>query len=1061
MSAGERRDEPLFIVDNAADGRSGLDYLRQWCEVARAFDIATGFFEVGALLALDGHWQRLDRLRILMGDQVSRRTRKALLEAVKARATAALDASLEADKGPNPFLEGVDAIVEALRTGRIECRVYNRDKFHAKAYITHGRLDVIGSQALVGSSNLTVPGLTENVELNIKIESSSEVAQLQEWYERHWREAVDVTPDVLRTIERHVAAYTPFDVYTRALHELLADSEPTTAEWERSASRLFGLLDRYQQEAYWAMVHIAQRHGGAFLCDGVGLGKTYVGLMLIERLVVHERKNVVLFAPKSARDSVWLPALRRFLPHIGGYGGAVDFSNLSVFAHTDLSRRGEFPERFARVAERADAVVIDEAHHFRNPGKVPDPAEPESRTRYYRLYDLLAAPDGSKPLYLLTATPVNNTLHDFRHLVELFTRRNDAHFARSLGVNSVMAHTNALMRDLRSRVGDDAPVSEHATDAQELLRRDVLFNALVVQRSRAYARRSQEQERGSAAVFPDRDPPQVAAYSIRKTYGRLLEMLEEAFERRKPLFALPIYYPLAYYTGPDAEIDPLEENRQAQVVGLIRTNFLKRFESSVYAFERSCDRLMRRLMAFVKANAHTAKEQRRFEQWVDQHDELLGYAQARQLEFWADEGPDEQEAEEDVVPPELLEVATVLDPAEYDVAKIIQETYLDLDQLADFLDETRRFEARHDDKLQKLVRLLRSKELSGRKVLIFTEFADTARYLHRQLTERGIDRVAQIDSGTKTDRAEVLRRFSPYYNGSSSAELRAEGMDEIRVLVATDVLSEGLNLQDATRLVNYDIHWNPVRLMQRIGRVDRRLDPEVERRMTADHPELAATRGRIRFWNFLPPGELDTLLRLYGRVSNKVLLISKTFGIEGRQLLTPDDDYEALREFNAAYEGTTTPLEELQLEYQRLLQAHPGLEARLDGFPSGVFSGRARPAGAPVGVFSCWRLPAFDTEHDAFTLEAGPARWYFTDLVTGAITDDPAVIADWVRSEPTTPRRTAIPRRDLVAARDEVARHIRNTYLKQVGAPIDAPRPRLVCWLELNDTAGEEGGPER
>jgi superfamily II DNA or RNA helicase len=1040
---------PLFIVDNADGGRHGLGYLSEWCEVARAFDIATGYFEVGALLALDGRWQRLEKIRILMGDEVSHRSKKALLEAVMARAEGELDLGLERDKEKDPFLSGVEAVVQAMTDGRIECRVYNRDKFHAKAYITHGSLDAIGSQALVGSSNFTSPGLTENVELNIRVGSSSEVAQLQDWYERHWDMAVDVTPDVLRTIERHTAAYTPFEVYARALHELFANTEPTASEWEQHHSKMFSVLDRYQQEAYWAMLNIARQFGGAFLCDGVGLGKTFVGLMLIERLVLREKKNVVLLAPKATKDAVWIPELQRYLAHVGGFGGSVDFSNLTVFAHTDLTRKGEFPERFMRVAERADAVVIDEAHHFRNPGKVPDPADPESRTRYYRLFDLLTGPGGIKPVYMLTATPINNSLHDFRHLVELFTRRDDGYFAKSLGVNSVMARTNALTKELLARVGDEAAVGDYLPEAQELLQGDPLFNGLVIQRSRRYAKRSQFQEKGDAAVFPERSDPQVADYSIRATYGNLLDMVETAFERAKPLFALPIYYPLAYYRGPDAEIDRFEENRQAQVVGLIRTNFLKRFESSVYAFERSCDRLMRKLMAFIAKNNERIQEVRRYERWIDQHEALLEYSRIRQLELWQDEVTDENDEDEDVVPPEMLDSATLLDRDEYDVSEIIQETFLDLDQLAAFLEEARRFEPRHDDKLKKLIRMLKSKDLSGRKVLIFTEFADTARYLCKYLQDQGIEEVVQIDSSTKADRGDILRRFAPYYNGSSTGELAAENKDEIRVLIATDVLSEGLNLQDATLLVNYDIHWNPVRLMQRIGRVDRRLNADVEARILADHPELAKERGRVRYWNFLPPDELDRLLKLYAKVSRKTLLISKTLGIEGRKLLKPEDDFEALKEFNAAYEGETTVLEELHLEYQRLIRDHPELESRLDGFPTSVFSGRDRVDNTPVGVFLCYRLPALDTQLDEFTLEAGMTRWYFYMIDTGEILEDTGPIARFIRSEPTTPRVTAMSRSDLVTARDDVGKYIRNSYLKNISAPIDAPRPRLVCWLEL------------
>src|SRR5205814_6371083 len=208
-------------------------------------------------------------------------------------------------------------------------------------------------------------------------------------------------------------------------------------------------------------------------------------------------------------------------------------------------------------------------------------------------------------------------------------------------------------------------------------------------------------------------------------------------------------------------------------------------------------------------------------------------------------------------------------------------------QIVQFLDEARKFEPRHDDKLQKLVRLLKAKELADQKVLIFTEFADTARYLKSQLDKAGIDGAAQVDSATKGNRADVIQRFSPYYNGTTSEALASKRREEIRILISTDVLSEGLNLQDASRMINYDIHWNPVRLMQRIGRVDRRMNLEIEKRLVADHPEIGSSRGKVGFWNFLPPEELNAILTLYTRVTQKTLLISRTLGIEGKKLLTP------------------------------------------------------------------------------------------------------------------------------------------------------------------------------
>ena len=1036
----------LFIVDNSVAGWTGLRYLEEWSSIARAFDVATGFFEIGALLALDGKWQGLENIRVLMGAETTQSTRRALLTAVRTRAIEALDKSIESDKQDNPFLHGVPAVLEGLCSGQIECRVYDKGKFHAKTYITHAKLEVVGSQALVGSSNFTRPGLTENIELNVQIQSAREVAQLQDWFEEHWNEAKEASDALIETIERHTRLYSPFEVYAKALQEFFRGHELTATEWDETRSRMFPQLDRYQQEAYWALMKIARQHGGAFLCDGVGLGKTFVGLMLIERLVLHEGKRVVLFAPKAAKEGVWEPHLREWLPHIGG--GAADFSNLAVFSHTDLHRKGDFPERFQRIAELADVVIIDEAHHFRNPGRRGSDNGREP-SRYYRMYDLLDDAVRSKTVFMLTATPINNRLSDFRHMAELFTRRDEAYFARTLGVNNLRAHVNEMERVFRQRVGHNvADAADQLTEAQDILSTDAIFRQLVVQRSRGYARESQVRETGQATAFPEREAPQVAGYSIRKTYGHLLDLFEKAFTRENPLFTLPMYYPLHWYKGPDKEIDPFEQNRQQQVVGLIRTNFLKRFESSVTAFELSCNRLLKKLLAFIEVHSETEGEKRRLARWRTQNAEILGYTTQRQLDLWNED--DDEDEDEDIVPVEMLEAVEKLDRDEYEVEEMISETFLDLDQIVQFLNEARKFEPQHDDKLLRLVQLLETKDLAEQKVLVFTEFADTARYLKRQLDKAAIEGVEQLDSSSKGNRAQVIKRFSPFYNGSSSVALEEAGQPEIRVLISTDVLSEGLNLQDASRMINYDIHWNPVRLMQRIGRVDRRMNPEIEKRILAQHPQAATSRSKVRYWNFLPPDELNAILTLYTRVTQKTLLISKTLGIEGKKLLTPEDDFDALRDFNHAYEGTRTAIEEMHLEYQALLQTDPELETRLRRLPGSTFSGRERVSDGSRGVFFCYGLPALDTETGEFTDEAGSTRWYLYDFDRDVILEEPGEIVASIRSERQTPRSCITDEKALIGIRAKVEMHIKNTYLKRVDAPVGV-KPSLKCWMELNE----------
>jgi hypothetical protein len=251
-------------------------------------------------------------------------------------------------------------------------------------------------------------------------------------------------------------------------------------------------------------------------------------------------------------------------------------------------------------------------------------------------------------------------------------------------------------------------------------------------------------------------------------------------------------------------------------------------------------------------------------------------------------------------------------------------------------------------------------------------------------------------------------------------------------------------------LINYDIHWNPVRLMQRIGRVDRRLNPDAEKQLLADHPEEQPFRGQVRYWNFLPPDELDELLKLYARVAHKTLRISKVFGIEGKKLLRPDDDFDALRDFLSHYEGVTTPAEKMQLELERWLKADPALADRLDALPGRVFSGKAhhQTSGAQA-VFFCYNLPAEDVTTHEWIDAAGRNAWYLYDFTTAKILDQQEEIHAYIECQPDTPRRVEMTALALRTIRLKIEAHIKNTHLKQMQAPVGV-KPALKCWMELN-----------
>ena len=1019
-----------FIVDNTSEDWKALHYVREWCEISDSIDIATGHFEIGAFLALDGRWQKVDKIRVLIGGETSRTT----ADAIAAAQDAAL-ASIDSDRQKqDPFLIGIDAVVEGIRSGKIEIRVYRSKKFHAKAYITHSKLKVVGSAALVGSSNFTRPGLTQNVELNVKFQGP-EVADLQHWYESHWDEAVPVNAELLSVLEHNVREFTPYEVYAKALHALTANVSPTDKTWEEVESDIYPQLAPYQQEAFHALVEMARRWGGGFLTDGVGLGKTFVGLMLTEYYAVHQRKNVLIMATKTGQDAVWNPELKERLPDLFG-----TLSNVVVRAHTDLNtRQGE--REIEYLAKRADVVIIDEAHNFRNHGKSPNEENPWG-SRWWRMHEICRG----KTVFLLTATPINNSLFDFVHQAELFTGVDaDQHFA-SIGINSLRQYIVSLEHPFRTPVPNSAEIAD-------LMANDKLFQSVIHQNSRKYAIRSSEIAGGGEVRFPETQIPRVVPYTFGLNYASLFTEIQAAFNRQTPLFTLPMYYPLAFST--DESIDTRAANRQRQVVALIRTIFLKRFESSLAAFAGSCLDLSTKVLRWLDINtAGDDARHVRLAAWRTANDATLAAIHDR---FRS--GMDESWHEEDLTEEELSELEENLVGGAYRLDDMIDAAFGDLDQLARFMSYLTHGSAL-DDKYDRLRSLLVggkgldpkifTKEFREQPVIIFTEFADTARYLHERLVADGVADVDRIDGSRGNDRYEMIKRFAPFYNKVSDED-RAK-LEPLRILISTDVLSEGVNLQDGSLLVNYDIHWNPVRLMQRIGRVDRRMNPAIEAALVKANAKARLSRGKIQIRNFLPPADIDTLLRLYNRVDNKAMMISSTLGIPGGKLIDESDQYDDVRVFQAfkdEYDGEIAPIEELRLKWLEIVKKDAGIADLVDRLPDGISTAKV---GKPSGVFVCRRVPvlikADDGSDPVWTMEPGAIEWTLrtpdsdfrgaTHGIDGAISSDA-----------TTPTATFSDHAALAVALRKLERDETKRLRRDVQLPLDAPTPKTLCWMEV------------
>ena len=337
------------------------------------------------------------------------------------------------------------------------------------------------------------------------------------------------------------------------------------------------MLSQYQKDGYHAALQIADTWNGALICDGVGSGKTYIGLMLLERYL-RDNKRVLLITPKSVAESVWNSEINR---RLRSEYGRLFREHYDIKLHTDLGRQGGInDDDLDYFREHKDVIIIDEAHHFRNP----------SSNRGRLLMELTR----NKKLYLLTATPINNSLDDIHHLINYFGQNRRNHFAK-IGVHDFRKHFRSIERELE---GEETEEIAELVEEDDLLRQDPILKQVLIQRSRKYIKAA-EMASGTDILFPKRVIEPTIDYSLRRVYRTLYDELQAAFDRHDPFLNLAIYNTVKYHKKPERQI----ENRQKQIVGLIRTLVLKRLESSWRAFEATVENLLLKMAEWLERYA--------------------------------------------------------------------------------------------------------------------------------------------------------------------------------------------------------------------------------------------------------------------------------------------------------------------------------------------------------------------------------------------------------------------------------------------------------------------------
>jgi hypothetical protein len=893
--------------------------------------IATAYFNTGGYQLLADELDHPRQVRLLLGAEPEpAEQRRRLTEPVAAaRARAArLRSALEGHErslAEARDLLGFDVDADRgarrlaawLRSGRVEVRRLGDRFLHGKAYVTITDHD---EGVVAGSSNLTYAGLATNIELNLGQYQPNVVTEVREWFDELWTAAEPY--DLAALYEARYDEHLPQLIYLRMLWERYGAEIETEAE-ESSGGAIH--LTTFQRDGLWRARRILAERRGVLIADEVGLGKTFLAGKLIEEAAIERRQRVLVVAPATLRDGPW----RRF---VSDHNLPVELRSFEELVNDERLN----PDAAGFVLDQAPddyaLVVIDEAHNVRNP----------STLRAEAIRRLIAG-RFRKDLVLLTATPVNNSLWDLYYLLALFLR-NDATFA-DIGIPSMRDHFATAMA-----LNPEDLSSEHLFD---------LLDAVAVRRTRPFVKRFYPSE---TVKIGGRDVPiAFPTPRIRKVSYDLDAVLPGFFDRfasaldvddttmpdpaRDPgMLTLARYAPSRYGKGGGIVA------REVQLAGLLRSGLLKRFESSPHAFARTCEKM---------AESHSA-----FLRLLEEGKVATGEA----LQDWAATDSDDS----DEVDRYLHSHIALLDDADgYDTDLLHAHAEHDRDLLRRFAEEADTVTRADDPTLEALVdtlvEIVEQAEAEGigendtrdkRKILIFTYFNHTVEWIveHLEAVVARDDRLAAYRgriaslSGSHGDKQDVLWGFAPRTTDSPDPE------DRYDIVVTTDVTAEGVNLQQARHILNYDLPWNPMRLVQRHGRIDR----------------IGSSHTEVFLHCVFPDRRLDDLLGLEARLHRKISQAAATIGV-GEILpgsATADltfaetrEEIERLRredptifEQGGSSHGALSG-EEYRQELRKAME-NPDLAGRITAMPWGSGSGMAVAAGADAapGYVFCARV---------------------------------------------------------------------------------------------------------
>lgn len=1047
------------IIDNR-DGNTLQLGIENITEGSRSLSVATAFFSLDALAIVAGNLHGCDSVRILFGHESDRTQRAKLLQRLREQS----DADLAERRLDDPTLSNLAKIDALFKSKRIQARCYTARKFHAKAYLAE-RSHYPNQMGILGSGNFTSPGLTRNIELNVVL-TPEQTAALSRWYEERWEEAVDddVTAILQQEIKRQIDLYDPYAIYQRAL--LAWGDHYQGGIAAEDGLRLKRVLDPHQALGYRRALEILDREHGVLVCDGVGLGKSFIALALMEQFC-RRKKNVLLIAPKNILESSWNSYLEEFLGDFRQPFGTIyekAMTDLAFDADEESPADSSLKKQreLEKLIERVDVVVVDESHNFRT----------TSTQRYGTLKriaeSLSPVPGERKKVILLTATPINTRYQDLSAQLALISQEHGS----LAGFDTARINAAARQADAVARKDE---VGQLALDfdgmdrsGNEVLRK--VLEATTIQRKRTTCIELARAV-GKDLAFPIREAPTQMEYELSDSWKSVVRLSHKRFaptaaflkamrEEYKKAEAQKVVLKPTKLPGKSAGIkfaaflpeqyriagDVGRRDYQTEVLlaGLVFTNTLKQLESSPAAFQGILQSLGTSLLARLRHvfGALADQDIEPHSGWVNTPINALALTDG--------EADEESGANADLNGEELdewLEKAISgrhlhkkLDGFTadcFDVQKWRTDILNDLSYLRDIHRETVEARQLADFKLLKVKEILRDRLNRGQRVVVFTQSQRTSFYLEKTLIDEFPQAsIARIDSNVKQEtRADILHAFCPNYNPRPK-QVRRERVD---ILICTDVLSEGVNMQEAECILNYDIHWNPVRLIQRIGRVDRRLDPQ---KNPVPHS--------FSIVNCFPPDDINDIIKLVDTVEQRTTRISRTVGID-QAFFKATDPAGTLKEFNSAIDGEPTAVDRANERYVSFL-ADPDrdIRAEVEQMPPGAFGVWER---APInGVFALFAMAEAGkdalSDSDRARSRAVLGMPVLALETAGKIGMDAAEILE-VLSATVKGKRSGNPG-DPNALKESLQRikQAINQSFRSINL-VAGIQPKLVCWMEL------------